>query len=84
MKTSSRRLLLPILLAAVMASPVQAAPSQAGISKQQAVSIAQQQHPGRVLGVKRSGDVYRVKSLSKDGEVRIVVIDANSGRVRTR
>ena len=51
------------------------------ISKQQAVSIAQQQHPGRVLSVKHSGNVYRVKILNASGEVRSISIDVNSGKV---
>jgi uncharacterized membrane protein YkoI len=52
-----------------------------GISKQQAVSIAQQAYPGRVLAVKRDGTVFRVKTLSTSGEVRIILIDANNGKV---
>ncbi len=52
-----------------------------GISKQQAVSIAQQVYPGRVLAVKREDSVYRVKTLNDNGEVRIILIDANSGKV---
>lgn len=52
-----------------------------GISQQKAVSIAQQVHPGRVLAVKRKANVYRVKTLSDRGEVRIVLVDATSGKV---
>ena len=52
-----------------------------GISKQRAVEIANQVFVGRVLSVKRRGDVYRVKKLSEHGEVRIIVIDAGSGKV---
>ena len=57
------------------------AQSEQAISKQQAVNIAQQENPGRVLSVKRKDSNYRVKILNKDGEVRIIVIDANTGRV---
>jgi len=53
------------------------------ISKQQAVNIAQQSNPGRVLSVKLDGAVYRVKTLNEKGEVRIIVVDANSGKVIT-
>jgi len=60
-------------------TPVHAAPE--GISKQEAVSIAQQVYPGRVLAVKRKDTVYRVKTLSDSGEVRVILIDANSGKV---
>jgi len=58
---------------------------QADIGKQEAVSIAQSVYPGRVLAVKlvqaNPGPVYRVKTLSDDGDVHIVVVDANSGKV---
>ena len=52
-----------------------------GISEQQAISIAQQAFPGRVLSVKHQGDSYHVKTLNDRGEVRIIVIDADSGNV---
>lgn len=54
-----------------------------GISKQQAVNIATQKHPGRVLGVKRKNNIYRVKTLSKKGKVRIVKVDADSGKIKS-
>lgn len=59
-------------------------PAYAGpatISKQQAVSTAQQISPGRVLSVKLKGSVYQVKTLSASGEVRVISIDATSGKV---
>jgi len=83
MKIVSPSLLLPLILTLALAlSPT--APSYAAsgnISQQQAVSIAQQVYPGRVLAVKRESAVYRVKTLSDNGEVRIIVIDASSGKV---
>ncbi|SDW58425.1 PepSY domain-containing protein [Nitrosomonas communis] len=51
------------------------------ISQQQAVAIAQQHIPGRLLSVQRVPDSYRVKILSNTGTVRIVTINANSGAV---
>ena len=60
-------------------TPVYATPE--GISKQQAVSTAQQAYPGRVLSVKLVDEVYHVKTLNKDGEVRIILIDANNGKI---
>ena len=53
------------------------------VSKQQAVNIAQQSNPGRVLSVKLDGSVYRVKTLNDKGEVRIILVDANSGKIIT-
>jgi uncharacterized membrane protein YkoI len=74
-----RLLLLTLILAFSSNGALHAAPES--ITKQQAVSIAQQVYPGRVLSVKREAAVYRVKTLSEDGEVRIIVIDASSGKV---
>jgi len=56
----------------------------APISKQQAISKAQQQSPGRVLSVKLKGSVYQVKTLSPGGDVRVITIDANTGKVLGR
>jgi uncharacterized membrane protein YkoI len=83
--TTSLQLLRAIALSSLLLAPLHAAPQQnGGISEQQAVSIAQQQHPGKVLAVRRSGNNYRVKSLSDSGQVRIIVIDASSGKVISR
>jgi len=73
--------LLPVYLTALLLlfAPVQTMAE--GISKQQAISISQGVSPGRVLSVKQSGSTYRVKTLSTHGDVRIIVIDAKSGKV---
>jgi uncharacterized membrane protein YkoI len=77
-----KNLLFPTLLALLL---LMSAPVLADISKQEAVSIAQSVHPGRVLAVKlvqaNNGPVYRVKTLSAGGDVHIIVIDAGSGKV---
>ena len=52
-----------------------------GLSKQQAMNIAQQKNPGRVLSVKLDKGIYRVKTLSANGEVRIINIDATNGKI---
>ncbi len=57
----------------------QAAPE--GISKQQAMNIATQNHAGRVLAVKLKGNVYQVKMLSDSGKVQVIRIDAKSGKI---
>lgn len=51
------------------------------INKQQAISIAQQANPGRVLAVKRNENTFDVKILNTNGEVRIIKINANSGKI---
>ena len=53
------------------------------ISKQQAVSIAKQAHPGRILAVKLKSTTYKVKTLSDDGRVRFIYIDANTGKIQS-
>jgi uncharacterized membrane protein YkoI len=71
--------LLPVLLL------LMSAVAQADIGQKQAVSIAQDVYPGRVLAVKlvqeNNTSVYRVKTLSAGGDVHIIVIDADSGKV---
>lgn len=53
----------------------------APVSKQQAAGIAQQYVPGRVLKVTYDGSVYRVKIVSKSGDVVSVIVDAQTGEI---
>lgn len=75
-------LLRPLLCALLLAS---ALPAWADISRDEAAAVAQRVASGRVLAVERAQvggkPVWRVKILSAQGEVRIVVVDAASGRV---
>lgn len=66
------------LSAAVQASPGK---EQTEISQQEAVAITQHSYPGRILNVKRNGGVYKVKVLADNGDVRIIKVDAQSGKV---
>ena len=72
---------LPLIALMLLISAV----AYADIGKKQAVSIAQEVQPGRVLAVKmeqqNGTSVYRVKTLSPGGDVHIIVIDAESGNV---
>jgi len=74
-------LFLPLMVLLMLMSAV----VHADIGKKQAVSIAQGVYPGRVLAVKMEQQngtpVYRVKTLSTGGDVHIIVIDADSGKV---
>ena len=59
----------------------------AGISRDQAVSIAQGKTPGRVLAVEHGVHVdnklvWRVRIVTAGGELRLVVIDDETGRLR--
>ena len=59
----------------------------ASVNRDQAASIAQRLAPGRVLAVERGlyvdgSVVWRVNVLTAGGEVRVVVLDAATGRAR--
>ena len=52
------------------------------ISIQQAIAIVQRETGGRVLDARDQGQQYRIKILTRKGEVRIVYVDARTGAVR--
>jgi hypothetical protein len=59
----------------------------AGVSRDEAASLAQRMAPGRVLAVEQgvhvdNKQVWRVRVLTSAGELRLVVIDADTGRSR--
>ena len=49
------------------------------VSKQQAVGIAKQYVPGRLLKVTLKKGVYRVKIISNSSDVVIVLVDGQTG-----
>ena len=51
------------------------------IGKQEAVNIATQNHPGRVLAVKFKTNVYQIKILNDSGKVQVIKVDAASGNI---
>ena len=63
---------------------VLAAPAWADISRDEAAAAAQRVSSGRVLSVEKTESerrpVWRVKVLTAQGEVRVILIDAGSGR----
>ena len=63
---------------------VLAAPAWADISRDEAAAAAQRVSSGRVLSVEKTESarrpVWRVKVLTDRGEVRVILIDAGSGR----
>ena len=59
----------------------------AEVGREEAASLAQRKAPGRVLAVERglymeNSVVWRIHVLTTAGEVRLVVIDAQTGRLR--
>ena len=76
----SYRLAPSLLLALLLAG----APAWADVSREEAATSAQQATGGRVLSVDKSrmGNraVWRGKVVTAGGEVRVVMIDATTGR----
>ena len=76
----SYRLAPSLLLALLLAC----APAWADVSREEAATSAQQATGGRVLSVDKSrmGNraVWRVKVVTAGGEVRVVMVDAATGR----
>ena len=64
---------------------VSALPAWADVGRDEAAAVAQRVASGRVLAVDRADAggraVWRVKILTAQGEVRVVVVDAASGHV---
>ncbi len=62
------------------------APAWAEISRDGAAAAAQRMSGGRVLAVEKSGSgseaVWRVKLVTPQGEVVVILIDAASGQAR--
>ena len=64
---------------------VLAAPAWADVSRDEAAAAAQRVTSGRVLSVEKTESdrrpAWRVKVITSQGEVRVILIDAVSGRV---
>lgn len=61
--------------------------ARAEMTREEAASIAQRAAPGRVLAVEHGVHVdnklvWRVRMLTEAGELRLFVIDAETGRLR--
>jgi uncharacterized membrane protein YkoI len=76
------KIFLPVLAALMLSL---SAPVWADVSRDDAASIAQQASGGRVLAVDKSERdgraVWRVKVVTAQGEVKVLLIDAASGRL---
>lgn len=79
--------LLRSSLAAVLALGLLAPAAWAAVSRDEAATIAQRMAPGRVLAVEQgvhvdNKPVWRVRIVTNAGELRVLVIDADTGRSR--
>jgi uncharacterized membrane protein YkoI len=76
-----KRLISVLVLLGLLATPELAL---ARVSPDQAAAVAQQSVAGRVLAVEKinaSGrEVFRVKLLTTNGEVKVILIDAETGQ----
>jgi uncharacterized membrane protein YkoI len=52
------------------------------VSLAQAVELVQRATGGKVLDAKDLGGQYRIKVLTRSGEVRVVFVDAQTGAMR--
>jgi hypothetical protein len=80
---------MPIALRAghetIAAGPPGFAPStaqRARVSLEQAVDRVARATGGRILDAKAVGNEYRIKVLTKRGEVRVIYVDADTGAMR--
>jgi len=96
------RLTLACLLLLLLSTPLQAggypyypqsvaqrdSGGNGGISLNEAVAQARQQHKGKVLSAETvhvdGRKVYRIKILTRDGRVKRTQIDARSGHAKSR
>ena len=73
-----KHLFAPICAALLLLS----APAWADISRDDAAAVAQRASGGRVLSVEKAGTAWRVKVVTGKGEVRVIMVDAATGRVQ--
>lgn len=73
--------LAKLICACLLAASV---PAWADVSRDEAAAIAQRQSGGRVLAVERADAggraAWRVKLVTPAGEVRVILLDAATGR----
>lgn len=53
-----------------------------GISMEEAIDAVQRTTGGKVLDARRRDEHYRIKILTRRGEVRVVYVDARTGKLR--
>ena len=82
---STRRIMKALLSPLCALLIVASAPAWADVSRDEAAAAAQRVASGRVLWVERTEadrrPVWRVKVLTAKGDVRVILVDAASGRV---
>lgn len=79
---STKVLLLTLTLLFSSLSYAGTKPEKLPVSREQAVAIAQQSYPGKIVKVQSDKQQYRIRVLQTDGRVITVVVDGQSGRVK--
>jgi uncharacterized membrane protein YkoI len=78
-----KTLLTSLLLLLLFSLNAELYADTASISKQQAVNIATEIYPGRVIAIKRKNQTYQIKTLSESGTLNVIHIDAQSGEIKS-
>jgi uncharacterized membrane protein YkoI len=52
------------------------------VSMEEAIDTVQRKTGGKVLDARRRDDAYRIKILTRRGEVRVLYVDARTGELR--
>ena len=78
-----KTILFSLLFISTLYINTQVYAESADISKQEAVDIATQSHPGRVLAVKLKAGVYQIKILNDSGKVQVIKVEATRGVIKS-
>lgn len=57
-------------------------PDKKQFNREQAVALAQQRYPGKIIKVQTEKQHYRIRVVQPDGRVVTVLVDGQSGRVK--
>jgi len=63
-------------------APPSSATRPGRVSMEEAIDTVQRTTGGKVLDARRRDDEYRIKILTRRGEVRVVYVDARTGKLR--
>ena len=75
-------ILLTLTLILTTVPQISVAAEKAQVNREQAVALAQQHFPGKVVKVRAEQKSYRIRVLQADGRVVTVLVDGQSGRVK--
>lgn len=56
--------------------------AQRAVSMSEAIDVVQRSTGGRVLDAQDAGSYYRIKVLTRDGEIQIMRVDARTGSIK--